>query len=440
MSRLNEPTNEASAMQKEISDIAEQGGGRATKVEQLIQQYCPDGVEYKPLGEVCDFRNGFAFKSNLFTDEGCPIIRITNISENNVDMSDLKYFHMEDYPKSDLSQFAIKKGDILVAMSGATTGKIGTYKGNITAYLNQRTGKFEPKESLNNRFLYHFLQTQVSNMYKMAGGGAQPNLSSNDLKSKIVIPVPPLPVQEEIVRILDSFTELQAELQAELQKRLQQYNYYRDNLLSFEGRTDVEWKKLGDVATVTKLAGFEFSEYMRYSETGSIIALRGLNVKNGSLDLSDVKYIDKSNFSKLSRSKLYINDMLYTYVGTVGQVALVDENDKYYLAPNVALIRLSDSNILPKFLTYFFLTDGFKRSQVDVLAASSSMKNITMEKIRLFKVPFIPVSEQQKIVDILDRFDKLTTDITAGLPAEIEARRKQYEYYRDQLLTFKQKA
>ena len=440
MSRLNEPTNEASAMQKEISDIAEQGGGRATKVEQLIQQYCPDGVEYKPLGEVCDFRNGFAFKSNLFTDEGCPIIRITNISENNVDMSDLKYFHMEDYPKSDLSQFAIKKGDILVAMSGATTGKIGTYKGNITAYLNQRTGKFEPKESLNNRFLYHFLQTQVSNMYKMAGGGAQPNLSSNDLKSKIVIPVPPLPVQEEIVRILDSFTELQAELQAELQKRLQQYNYYRDNLLSFEGRTDVEWKKLGDVATVTKLAGFEFSEYMRYSETGSIIALIGLNVKNGSLDLSDVKYIDKSNFSKLSRSKLYINDMLYTYVGTVGQVALVDENDKYYLAPNVALIRLSDSNILPKFLTYFFLTDGFKRSQVDVLAASSSMKNITMEKIRLFKVPFIPVSEQQKIVDILDRFDKLTTDITAGLPAEIEARRKQYEYYRDQLLTFKQKA
>lgn len=197
---------------------------------------------------------------------------------------------------------------------------------------------------------------------------------------------------------------------------------------------------MGDVATVTKLAGFEFSEYMRYSETGSIIALRGLNVKNGTLDLSDVKYIDNSNFSKLSRSKLYINDMLYTYVGTVGQVALVDENDKYYLAPNVALIRLSDSNILPKFLTYFFLTDGFKRTQLDVLAASSSMKNITMEKIRLFRVPFIPIAEQQKIVDILDKFYTLTADLTAGLPAEIEARRKQYEYYRDQLLTFKQKA
>ena len=143
-----------------------------SRLNELIQQYCPDGVEYKPLGEVCDFRNGFAFKSNLFTNEGCPIIRITNISENNVDMSDLKYFHMEDYPKSDLSQFAIKKGDILVAMSGATTGKIGTYKRDITAYLNQRTGKFEPKECLNNRFLYHFLLTQVSNMYKMADAAA----------------------------------------------------------------------------------------------------------------------------------------------------------------------------------------------------------------------------------------------------------------------------
>ena len=209
-----------------------------SRLEQLIQQYCTDGVEYKKLAEVCDFRNGFAFKSNLFTNEGCPIIRITNISENNVDMSDLKYFHMEDYPKSDLSQFAIKKGDILVAMSGATTGKIGTYKGNITAYLNQRTGKFEPKESLNNRFLYHFLQTQVSNMYKMAGGGAQPNLSSNDLKSKIVIPVPPLPVQEEIVRILDNFAELQADLTAglpaEIEARRKQYEYYRDQLLTFK--------------------------------------------------------------------------------------------------------------------------------------------------------------------------------------------------------------
>ena len=145
---------------------------------------------------------------------------------------------MEDYPKSNLSQFAIKKGDILVAMSGATTGKIGTYKGDTTAYLNQRTGKFEPKECLNNRFLYHFLQTQVSNMYKMAGGGAQPNLSSNDLKSKIIIPVPPIAEQQRIVDILDRFdaltNDLSQGLPAEIEARRKQYEYYRDQLLTFK--------------------------------------------------------------------------------------------------------------------------------------------------------------------------------------------------------------
>lgn len=195
-------------------------------------------VEWKKLGEVCDFRNGFAFKSNLFTEDGSPIIRITNITGNNVDMSDLKFFHMEDYPKSDLSQFAIKNGDILVAMSGATTGKIGIYKGDVVAYLNQRTGKFEPKGCLDNRFLYYFLQTQVSNMYKMAGGGAQPNLSSNDLKSKITIPVPPLSVQKQIADILDRFdtltTDITAGLPAEIEARRKQYEYYRDQLLTFK--------------------------------------------------------------------------------------------------------------------------------------------------------------------------------------------------------------
>ena len=190
------------------------------------------------MGEGCDFRNGFAFKSDLFTEDGSPIIRITNITGNNVDMSDLKFFHMEDYPKSDLSQFAIKNGDILVAMSGATTGKIGIYKGDVAAYLNQRTGKFEPKECLDNRFLYYFLQTQVSNMYKMAGGGAQPNLSSNDLKSKITIPVPPLSVQKQMADILDRFdaltTDITAGLPAEIEARRKQYEYYRDQLLTFK--------------------------------------------------------------------------------------------------------------------------------------------------------------------------------------------------------------
>ena len=205
-----------------------------------------------------------------------------------------------------------------------------------------------------------------------------------------------------------------------------------DDLINKLCPVGVEYKTLGEVAIVTKLAGFEFTKYVKYSETGNIIALRGLNVKNGQLNLDDVKYIDESDFTKLNRSKLFINDMLFTYVGTVGQVALVDMNDKYYLAPNVALIRFEDKKTYPPFMKYVFQSSDFQRNQIDRYSGESSMKNLTMENIRKFKIPVPPLEVQNEIVHVLDKF----TSLEAELEAELEARRKQYEYYRDSLLTF----
>ena len=192
--------------------------------------------------------------------------------------------------------------------------------------------------------------------------GNIPKLTGGDFKA-IPVPVPPLPVQQEIVRILDSFTELTA--------RKKQYEYYRDELLTFGN--DIPLATLGDVAVVTKLAGFEFTKYVRYSDSGNIIALRGLNVKNGKLDLTDVKYIDDSDFSKLTRSKLHVGDMLFTYVGTIGQVALIDEENKYYLAPNVALIRSIDDRLRPQYMRYYFQSNYFWKTQINKLLQSSSM-------------------------------------------------------------------
>lgn len=206
--------------------------------DQLLSFDGREDIKWKKLGEVCEFKNGFAFKSNLFRNDGLPIVRITNITGQGVDMDDAKYFHMEDYPKTNMSVYAINDGDVLVAMSGATTGKIATYRERQTAYLNQRTGKFVPSQVLNNRFLFHFLLTQVNQMYVMAGGGAQPNLSSNDLKTKIEIPLPPLEEQERIASILDRFdtlvNDLSQGLPAEIEARRQQYEYYRDKLLIFK--------------------------------------------------------------------------------------------------------------------------------------------------------------------------------------------------------------
>lgn len=207
-----------------------------------------------------------------------------------------------------------------------------------------------------------------------------------------------------------------------------------NNLLNCQ----VKWVRLGDLALVTKLAGFEFTKYVKYSNSGQIIALRGLNVKNGQLDLTDVKYIDESDLSKLDRSKLKKGDLLFTYVGTVGQVALINEDEKFYLAPNVALIRITNEGVLPDYLRYYCQSNIFYKKEILRLIQASSMQNIPMEKIRKFVVPVPPIEEQKRIVAILDRFDKLCNDISEGLPAEIDARQKQYEYYRDKLLTFEE--
>ena len=182
-------------------------------------------MEWKKLGDVCTFQNGFAFKSQFFKENGNAIIRITNINKNTIDLNDVVFFDKSDY-RENLSIYEIHNGDILVAMSGATTGKIGVYKGLDTCYLNQRVGTFRPFcDILSNQYLYHFLTTKVNDMYLLAGGGAQPNLSSIKLMSSLQIPLPPLPIQTEIVRILDKFVEQQEQLERLIELRKKQYEY-----------------------------------------------------------------------------------------------------------------------------------------------------------------------------------------------------------------------
>ena len=180
--------------------------------------------------------------------------------------------------------------------------------------------------------------------------------------------------------------------------------------IRFEGFTeDWEQRKLGDIADVTKLAGFEFTEHVVYSDEGNVIALRGLNIKNGQLILDDVKYIDGSNFSKLSRSKLFIDDIMFTYVGTVGEVAIIKENDRFYLAPNVSRIRVK-SDDSPKFISHYMRTDNFKNKVIFPLIATSSQPALSMENIRKFTIN-IPINreEQDCLAKYFDSLDNLIT-------------------------------
>lgn len=406
-----------------------------SKIEELIKKLCPNGVEYKTIGELFDVKNGYTPSKNnkYFWENGnIPWFRMDDIRTNGNILNDATQH---------ITELAIKNRkfpkDSLMVATTATIGVHALIKCDFVC--NQQLTCVAIKEKLKNdlniKFCFYYFDIIDEQCKKIANqGGGMPIVSLEKMK-KIVFPVPPLEVQCEIVHILDDFTLLSAELSAELKARREQFNYFRSKLFEKYLSDFVELDSIGDV---TKLAGFEFTKYVKYSQEGNIIALRGLNVKDGRLVLNDIKYIDNSDFSKLERSKLYKNDLLYTYVGTVGQVGLVDQNNKYYLAPNVARIRINNSKVLPKFVMYFLQTPEFKVNQLDKLTGASSMKNITMTNIRKFKIPLPSIEEQERIVNILDKFDKYCNNISEGLPAEIEARQKQYEYYRDKLLTFKE--
>ncbi|WP_061910932.1 restriction endonuclease subunit S [Streptococcus cristatus] len=379
-------------------------------------QNCP--VEWKELGEVCSVKKGKQLNKNLLTEDGLYPA----------------YNGGQTY-SGRTNDYNVEANTIVVSQGGASAGFVNFV--DTKFWANAHCYYILPDETrVNNRFVYHFVKMNQKFLMDFQHGAGIPALKADKL-SKLLLPVPPLEIQEKIVQTLDKFTDYVTELTSELTSRKKQYSFYRDKLLSFEDEVyQVEWKTLGEVATVTKLAGYEFTKYVNYSSSGKIIALRGLNVKKGRLVLDDVKYIDNSELSKLNRSKLQIDDMLFTYVGTVGEVALIDKDDTYYLAPNVAMVRLNTNAIIAKYLMYYCQSNAFVYSQIERLMEASSMKNLTMEKIRQFKIPVPSLEIQSRIIQLLDNFDMVCNDLNIGLPKEIELRQKQYEYFRDKLLTF----
>ena len=392
-----------------------------SRLNDLIQQYCPDGVEFKKIKEVYQRIKGTPITAGKMKEIQCPDgeIRIFAGGKTVIDANEA------DIPNANITRVPA----VLVQSRGVIDAiyydKPFTFKNEMWAYTH--------KEQTSVKFLYYVMKQNIQHFRDAASGmGALPQISLGTTED-FSIPVPPLPVQEEIVRILDSFTELQAELQAELQKRLQQYNYYRDNLLSFEGRTDVEWKKLGDVCLKVCSGGTPSRGNSGYF-TGDIPWLRTQEVDWKDIYDTEIKITEdavKNSSAKLIPENCVIIAM---YGATAGKVGI----NKIPLTTNQACcnLQINPQKALYKYV-YYWVCNEYEHLKS---LGQGSQNNINAQIIKEYPIPVPPLTEQQRIVDILDRFHALTTDITAGLPAEIEARRKQYEYYRDQLLTFKQKA
>ena len=378
-----------------------------SKLEELIQQYCPDGVEYHMIGEIAQVGTGSS-NGNEAEDDGIYpfFIRSQTIKRKN------------DYEYDEEAIIIPGEGGI---------GDIFHYINGKYA-LHQRVYRIHfTTPSVNVKFAFYYMGSAFKQFILKKAVSATVTSIRKPMIEGFEIPIPPLPVQEEIVRVLDTFTELQAELQAELQKRLQQYNYYRDNLLSFEGRTDVEWKKLGEIGKVCMCKRIMKDQT---SSSGDVPFYK-IGTFGGDADA----FISKELFEEYKNKYSYPNkgDILISAAGTIGRTVVFDGKASYFQDSNIVWLKHNESVVLNSFLRYCYTQSPW------AISTGGTIARLYNDNILNAVIPVPSISEQQRIVNILDRFDALTNDLSQGLPAEIEKRRQQYEFYRDKLLTFKRK-
>lgn len=329
---------------------------------------------------------------------------------------------------------------IIIAMYGATVGKIGINK--IPMTTNQACANIELNSKIADyRYVFHFLSSQYKYI-KSLGSGSQTNINAGIVK-KLPVPIPcpnnpekSLAIQSEIVRILDKFTTLTAELTAELTARKKQYNYYRDQLLSFK-EGEVEWKILGDVTKKWYSGGTPTAGNPEYYESGKIPWLRTQEVKFTDISVTEVK-ITEAALKNSSAKWIPKNCVIIAISGaTAGRSAI----NKIPLTTNqhCGCLEIDSKKALYR---YVFHWVSFNYENIKALG-QGARGDLNSTIIKNFKLP-IPyatnpeksLQEQAKIVDVLDKFDTLINSISEGLPREIELRQKQYEYYRDLLFNF----
>ena len=385
-----------------------------SRLDELIQERCPDGVEYKTLSEVFDTRNGYtpSKKEKNFWENGTiPWFRMEDIRENG---------GILDKATQYVSQEAVKDSpfpanSIIVATS-ATIGEHALI--TVPSIANQRFTylmiKEQYKDDYDPKFLYYYCFKLDEYCKECLNQG---NFASVDMKkfAKFQFPRLPIEIQREIVRMLDSYTEsvveLQRQLTAELTARGIQYSYYRNKLLTFHSDTKIV--QLADIADI------------------------GTGSSNTNEAVEDGKY----PFFVRSQEPLRKNDFEYdeTAIITAGDGVGVGKvyhyiEGRYALHQRAYRIHINTPEVVPKY--YFHYMKAKFLPYIQKTMFQGSVASIRRPMLNAFPVPVPPLDVQNRIVNVLDNFEKICSDLKIGLPAEIEARQKQYEYYRDKLLTF----
>lgn len=420
-----------------------------SKLEELINQLCPDGVEYRELWELTIWDKKFNAverhkQSKIISYPYLLAAELFNLETANGDVFLLSTGERTGWTTEELAEDFLCEGEVVTIPWGKSrpvAEVIKYYKGKfITA--DNRIATSNDTSVLSNKYLYYWMVSKGKVIDKLYRGSGIKHPSMKDLLD-LKIHLPPLPIQEEIARILDNITSLTAELTKKLAEekaaRQKQYEYYRDSLLSFEeGDTQdgVRWMKLGECCKFFNGdRGKNYPSAADYVDNG-IPFINAGDLQNGIVDFINCKKISSEKYALLGGAKLKQNDIVYCLRGSIGKNA-VYSIDGGTLASSLVAIRPNEM-LNSKYL-YYLLNSKLELKQRIVKDNGAAQPNLSASSVKEYIFPVPSLEEQQRIVDILDRFDKLCNDISEGLPAEIEARKKQYEYYRDKLLTFKEK-
>jgi type I restriction enzyme S subunit len=404
-----------------------------SKIDELIKQLCPDGVELKKLWEVTYWDKRFNAVENYKQPQ---IVRYkyflaSELKPLIVEGGDIKILTTNIsnlYTSEDLAEDNYSEGEIIAIPWGGNP-IIQYYNGKFLTSDNRIAVSID-SNYLNTKYLYFYLLNNVdtiSTFYRGAGI-KHPNMSK---VLDFQIPIPPLPIQEEIVNILDTFTTLEAELEAELEARKKQYTFYRDSLLSFEGK-DVKWKTLGEVGEFVRGNGLQKKDF---TESGvGCIHYGQIYTHYGTYAHKTKTFVSPELAKKLKKASK--NDLVIAGVSeNVEDVckAVVWLGDEDICISGDAFIFKHKQN--PKFIGYLFQTSMFLEFKKKY-AQGAKVTRLQSGSLPKYLIPIPPIEEQERIANSLDKLDTLINNISIGLPAEIKSRRKQYEYYRNQLLTF----
>ena len=386
------------------------------KIEELIKEKCPNGVTFKSLDKICKISKGKQLNKERLSSKGLyPVINggIT--------------------PSGYWDEFNYDKNLITISQGGASAGYVAFQETKFWAgahcyVVDSCTSEIKYK------YIYHFLKEKEKLLQSSQVGAGIPSVSLKEIYS-LRIPVPPIEIQEEIVKVLDQFSKLKAELEAELEARNSQYNYYRNNIFKFNNRSDVQWLKLKDIKTdIYRGNGIKRDEV---TDEGIPCVRYGEIYTTYEVWFDECKSHTTSDVIKNPKT-FTTNDLLFAITGEsvedISKTIAYTGKDTCYAGGDIVVMKHNQN---AKYLSYALSTNDAIR-QKGKGKVKSKVVHSNIPSIEEIVVPIVSLKEQEQIVKKLDSFYNLITNVKYGIPAEIEARRKQYEYYRNKLLNFEE--